>query len=71
MRTGITLALFACRFLSKNCSAIIQVEVARPVCLECYQDCKELGRITLREGGNTVAAGLVTKVGLLSCRAFL
>ena len=52
----------ACRYLSKNCSAVIQVEVARPVCLECYQDCKELGRITLREGGNTIAAGLVTKV---------
>ena len=51
-----------CRFLSKNCTAVIQVEVARPVCLECYQDCKELGRITLREGGNTIAAGLVTKV---------
>ncbi|KAL5457135.1 hypothetical protein EMCRGX_G034375 [Ephydatia muelleri] len=50
------------RYLSKNCSAVIQVEVARPVCLECYQDCKELGRITLREGGNTIAAGLVTKI---------
>lgn len=54
--------LVCCRYLSKNCSAVIQVEVARPVCLECYQDCKELGRITLREGGNTIAAGLVTKV---------
>jgi len=42
---------------------VIQLEVQRPVCLELYQDCKDLGRFMLRSGGNTIAAGVVTKVG--------
>ena len=33
------------------------------MCLELYQDCKDLGRFMLRSGGNTIAAGVVTKVG--------
>ena len=47
--------------------AVIQLEVQRPVCLELYQDCKDLGRFLLRFGGNTIAAGMVTKVGNCIC----
>ena len=50
------------RCLTKNCTAVIQVELSRPMCLELYQECKELGRFMLRSGGNTIAAGIVTKI---------
>ena len=50
------------RCLTKNCSAVIEIELSRPVCVELYQDCKELGRFMLRYGGNTIAAGLIIKV---------
>ena len=50
------------RCLTKNSTAVIQLEVSRPVCMELYQDCRELGRFMLRSGGATIAAGVVTKV---------
>ena len=46
----------------KQSTAVVELEVMRPVCLELYQDCKDLGRFMLRTGGNTIAAGVVTKV---------
>ena len=54
--------LYFCRCLTKNTTAVIQIEVSRPVCMELYQDCRELGRFMLRSGGATIAAGVVTKV---------
>ncbi|OQR79809.1 HBS1 protein [Tropilaelaps mercedesae] len=48
------------RCLGKNSSGVVVLKVARPICLELYQDSKELGRITLRQGGHTIAAGIVT-----------
>ena len=50
------------RCLTKNSTVVIQLEVSRPVCMELYQDCRELGRFMLRSGGATIAAGVVTKV---------
>lgn len=50
------------RCLPKNSSAIVEIETQRPVCMELYRDVKQLGRVMLRVGGSTVAAGLVTKV---------
>lgn len=47
--------------LSGHC-ALVTVRALRPICLEAFADCKELGRVTLRVGGVTVAAGVVTKV---------
>ena len=55
--------LILSRCLMKQSTAVIQLEVQRPVCLELYQDCKDLGRFMLRSKGNTIAAGMVTKVG--------
>lgn len=46
----------------KNSSAIVEIEVDRPVCLELYSNFKDLGRFMLRSSGTTVAAGLVTEV---------
>ncbi|XP_018325494.1 HBS1-like protein [Agrilus planipennis] len=50
------------RCLTKNTSALIEIQVSRPIGVELYSDCKELGRIMLRVGGATIAAGLITKI---------
>lgn len=50
------------RCLGNNSSAMIEVQVSRPIALEVYSECKELGRIMIRVGGVTIAAGLITKV---------
>jgi elongation factor 1 alpha-like protein len=50
------------RCLAKNSTALIQLTISRPVCMELYQDCRELGRFMLRSGGSTIAAGVVTKI---------
>lgn len=50
------------RCLGNNSCALVDIEFQRPVCMERYADCKELGRIMLRVGGVTIAAGLVTDI---------
>lgn len=50
------------RCLPKNSSAIVEIQTQRPICMELYRDVKQLGRVMLRVGGSTIAAGLVTKV---------
>lgn len=34
----------------------------RPLCMEAYVDYKSLGRVTLRDGGVTLAVGVCTSV---------
>lgn len=48
--------------LTKNSSAVIELEFERPVCVELYKDNKELGRFMLRSSGHTIAAGLIEGV---------
>lgn len=50
------------RCLVKNTSGLVEIKVCRPMCVELYKEFKELGRITLRSGGSTVAAGVITEV---------
>lgn len=50
------------RCLTKHASALIRIQVSRPICLELYKDVKELGRVMLRVNGVSIAAGLVTKL---------
>ena len=50
------------RCLTKNSSGIVDVQLNRPICLELYQDYKELGRFMLRSKGVTIAAGIIEKV---------
>lgn len=50
------------RCLTNNSCALVDIEVSRPICIEKYANFKELGRVMLRVGGVTVAAGLVTKI---------
>lgn len=50
------------RCLPKNSSAIIEITMQNPICMELYKDIKQLGRVMLRVEGTTIAAGLVTKI---------
>ncbi|KAF9189708.1 HBS1-like protein [Haplosporangium sp. Z 767] len=51
------------RHLSKNTTAMVEIRVnGRAIPLETFKDSKELGRVMLRKGGETVAAGIVTKI---------
>nr|XP_023020362.1 HBS1-like protein isoform X1 [Leptinotarsa decemlineata] len=50
------------RFLGNNTSAIVEIQSSKPIALELYSEYKELGRVMLRVGGVTIAAGLVTKI---------
>ena len=56
------------RCLLKNMSAIVEIEVQKPICVELYKDYKDLGRFMIRSGGATIAAGLITKVRLNLCQ---
>lgn len=50
------------RFLTKGMSAIIELKINRPICVELYQSYRELGRFMLRYGGTTIAAGIITEI---------
>ena len=50
------------RCLLKGQTALVEVTAARSLVLEEYSDFKALGRIALREGGRTVAVGVVTQL---------
>ncbi|TKR93365.1 hypothetical protein L596_007837 [Steinernema carpocapsae] len=50
------------RFITRNSSALLEIQTESPVALEPYTSCKTLGRITLRDKGETIAAGIVEKV---------
>ena len=54
--------LFRC--LTKNSNAEVVIHVYKPVCVELYKDYKDLGRFMQRYSGETIAAGVVTEVGL-------
>uniref|UniRef100_A0A7G3B0L8 Putative translation elongation factor ef-1 alpha/tu n=1 Tax=Lutzomyia longipalpis TaxID=7200 RepID=A0A7G3B0L8_LUTLO len=50
------------RCLGNNSCALVEIETVKPICVEKYSDIKELGRIMLRVGGVTIAAGLITEI---------
>ncbi|KAL3898406.1 MAG: hypothetical protein SGCHY_002763 [Lobulomycetales sp.] len=52
------------KFVRQGDLFIGKIETSQPVCLETYVDFPQLGRITLREGGRTVAMGKVLKLVL-------
>jgi len=43
-------------------SAIVELKINRPICVELYQNYRELGRFMLRYGGSTIAAGIISEV---------
>ncbi|KAJ3136369.1 HBS1-like protein [Physocladia obscura] len=50
------------RALAKNVTAVIEIKVERPICIELAKDSRELGRLMIRSGSSVVAAGIVTVI---------
>ena len=50
------------RVLTGNCTAVIELNVVKPIPVELYRTNRELGRFMLRTGGYTIAAGMVTEL---------
>jgi len=50
------------RVLTGNCSAVVELNVGKPIPVELYRTNRELGRFMLRTGGHTIAAGMVTEL---------
>ncbi|GIL62839.1 hypothetical protein Vafri_17011 [Volvox africanus] len=50
------------RCLTKGQTALVEVTAARGLVLEEYADYRALGRVALREGGRTLAVGIVTRL---------
>lgn len=50
------------RCLLKGQSGVVEVQLARPLCMETYADIRALGRVTLRDGGATIAVGIVERL---------
>ncbi|KAK5968559.1 Elongation factor Tu GTP binding domain protein [Trichostrongylus colubriformis] len=49
------------RCLAKQMSGLVEIETEREVAIDTYTNCKALGRITIRAGGQTIAAGIVER----------
>ncbi len=50
------------RALGKNQTGILEVTAARSFAAELYSDFRSLGRIALRDGGRTLAVGIITNL---------
>jgi elongation factor 1 alpha-like protein len=50
------------RCLARGSGGVIEVTPERPIAAERFDDCPALGRVALREGGATLAVGVVTRV---------
>lgn len=50
------------RAIVKGQTAVVEITVARPVCVEQYTDYRALGRIALRDGGHTIAVGIIVSL---------
>lgn len=50
------------RAIPKNSTAIVEIKTERPICLEVFAKSKELGRLVLRRGAESVGAGIILEI---------
>jgi translation elongation factor EF-1alpha len=48
--------------LGEQQTAVVEIRLNHPVCMEKFSEIKSLGRFTLREAGRTVAAGIINEI---------
>ncbi|PVV02515.1 hypothetical protein BB560_003028 [Smittium megazygosporum] len=48
------------RHLTKDSTASVEIIVNRPVAIDLFKNCKDLGRFALRKNGVSIASGIVT-----------
>ena len=51
------------RVLTGSSNATVEIKLNEKICLETFSDCRSLGRFVLRRGGDTIAVGIVEKIG--------
>jgi elongation factor 1 alpha-like protein len=59
---GITTLKERPRAISKNCTAMVELLLAVPICMEAFSDCRALGRFVLRRNGDSIAVGRVEQI---------
>lgn len=57
-----SMLFFSFRLLTKGMSANVEIKINKPICVELYQNYRELGRFMLRSAGATIAAGQITDI---------
>lgn len=50
------------RALTKNTTAIVELQLSVPTCIEAFTECRALGRFVLRRNGDSVAVGRIEDV---------
>merc|ERR1712137_1141433 len=50
------------RSVGDSTAALVAIRTEQPICVETFSVNKGLGRFTLRDGGQTVATGVITKL---------
>jgi elongation factor 1 alpha-like protein len=50
------------RQIPRQSSGTVEISVKRGICIELFSDYKDLGRVALRRGHDTIAVGVVTKI---------
>lgn len=50
------------RVITSGQICTVEIKLERTICIETYESVKELGRVTLRMGSNSVAVGKVTSL---------
>lgn len=48
--------------LIKNQNAVVRIKLEERACLELFSNYRSMGRITLREAGKTIAAGIIIEL---------
>jgi len=50
------------RSINDSTAALVAIRTEQPICIETFSQNKELGRFTLRDDGQTIATGVITKL---------
>ena len=50
------------RAITSSSTAVVEITLSNPICMEAFQQCKALGRFVLRRSGQTIAVGVIDQV---------
>lgn len=50
------------RIINSHMAAVVDVTLDNPICLEVYENYPSLGRVQIREKGDTMAVGTVSEI---------
>lgn len=50
------------RAITSASSAVVEITLSNPICMEAFSECRALGRFVLRRSGDTIAVGMIEEV---------